>query len=83
MFTGANSREELQATLEEVNILLHTAGFPLIKWAANDAELLENIDPNKIDTCSQIGFDDKSLVKALGIYWILCDDTLKIWFERL
>ncbi|XP_065211063.1 uncharacterized protein LOC135839114 [Planococcus citri] len=82
LLTGSNSLEQAKATQEELIALLNSAGLPLSKWSSNSPELLSKIDPLKIEPMSRVSFDDKEMVKTLGMYWAPCDDTLRFWFEK-
>ncbi len=56
-------------TIEQLNSLCSTAGFPLRKWTCNNEEVLSSIPAELRETKSLIPVDTDHTVKTLGIFW--------------
>ncbi|TNN15930.1 Gag-Pol polyprotein, partial [Schistosoma japonicum] len=55
-------------------------GFNLTKWVTNDSTLAQLLpELNCIVPCVQIGHDDHTTCRALGISWSICDDTFRFY----
>ncbi|XP_076245382.1 uncharacterized protein LOC143185936 [Calliopsis andreniformis] len=73
LLTGANSIDEARKLRREISDILHSAGFPLRKWASNDSRILDNEDegPQRVEIK-----EDKDS-KTLGLLWIVKEDALR------
>ncbi|XP_076237360.1 uncharacterized protein LOC143181054 [Calliopsis andreniformis] len=51
LLTGASSIDEARKLRREISDILHSAGFPLRKWASNDSRILDNEDegPQRVE----------------------------------
>ncbi|XP_062535421.1 uncharacterized protein LOC134204658 [Armigeres subalbatus] len=73
---GANSEEGAIQTRKELDELLAKGGFQLRKWASNNSNVLEGLDPSRIGTQPSLKFDHIEPIKALGVSWEPASDHL-------
>ncbi|XP_062542197.1 uncharacterized protein LOC134210185 [Armigeres subalbatus] len=79
VLTGAETIEEAIQLRIELTELLASGGFPIHKWCANEAAILETV-PEK-DRERFLTFEDSDInqaIKTLGLLWDPSEDVL--WF---
>lgn len=64
---GASTTEELKEMKQGIEQALLLHGFPLRKWASNDADTLEGIPEKDLEPPIQVG--DQEVIKTLGVAW--------------
>lgn len=74
--------EQAFVTQEELITLLNFAGFQLSKWCVDTPKLLEKTDPKNIESGTRISFDDKDIIKTLGMYRVPRNHTFRICFDK-
>ncbi|XP_055632703.1 uncharacterized protein LOC129773154 [Toxorhynchites rutilus septentrionalis] len=67
LMIGASNADELTETKREIEHALSLHGFPLRKWASNNASVLEGIPEKDLEPLIQVG--DQEVIKTLGIAW--------------
>ncbi|XP_055840854.1 uncharacterized protein LOC129908416 [Episyrphus balteatus] len=75
LVSGADSVQEAQQKVAEINHLLSSAGFHLRKWASNSEDALINIAPQEREVDFLLPFDSSEHIKTLGIKWLPASDS--------
>lgn len=75
LITGGESLETLQHNLNDIIIILKSAGFELHKWSSNSERLLQAINSDTT-RCQVQNFSDNQNTKTLGLYWSCVSDKL-------
>ncbi|XP_043264208.1 uncharacterized protein LOC122404337, partial [Colletes gigas] len=74
---GADDIHTLREIRRQLIELLSRGGFQLRKWAANAAELLENIPPSDRESTSDHPLGEDESQKVLGVTWNPSEDTFR------
>ncbi|XP_008214147.2 uncharacterized protein LOC103317564 [Nasonia vitripennis] len=67
MLTGTNSVEEARSICTQMTQVLRTAGMNMRQWAANDPNILSDIESKNLDANFDLSNDNT--LKTLGIRW--------------
>ncbi|KAL4103845.1 hypothetical protein QTP88_019180 [Uroleucon formosanum] len=73
---GANTKEMAVQLRNDLRTVLQSGGFNLRKWAANDSELLQNLNQENNDAMSVLELED-NMAKILGVLWHPSKDIFK------
>lgn len=73
---GANTKEMAVQLRNDLRTVLQSGGFNLRKWAANDSELLQNLNQENKDAMSVLELED-NMAKILGVLWHPSKDIFK------
>ncbi|XP_043064804.1 uncharacterized protein LOC122320702 [Drosophila ficusphila] len=74
VLSGADSAEDAQLTIKELQNALDSAGFPFRKWTSNNKEVLAHIQPDHLLNSDFLDLDTESTAKTLGIRWRATSD---------
>ncbi|XP_043063591.1 uncharacterized protein LOC122319857 [Drosophila ficusphila] len=66
VLSGADSAEDAQLTIKELQSALDSAGFPLRKWTSNNKEVLAHIQAGHLLNSDFLDLDTESTAKTLG-----------------
>ncbi|XP_011879804.1 PREDICTED: uncharacterized protein LOC105568605, partial [Vollenhovia emeryi] len=82
IFGGADSIQQAQEIVTQLNNLCMAGGFPLQKWFCNHPELLAFIQNKKI-LSSSVAIEDNTMVNILGLFWQPLMDTFQFQFKNI
>ncbi|XP_043063587.1 uncharacterized protein LOC122319852 [Drosophila ficusphila] len=74
VLSGADSAEDAQLTIKELQSALDSAGFPLRKWTSNNKEVLAHIQAGHLLNSDFLDLDTESTAKTLGVRWRATSD---------
>ncbi|XP_041449408.1 uncharacterized protein LOC121404212 [Drosophila obscura] len=74
VLAGADSTQEAQLAIRELQAALSSAGFPLRKWTANHKDVLAEIPSDHLLHTDFLEIDAQSTAKTLGIRWKATSD---------
>lgn len=69
IFGGADTIEQAQALIHDLNQLCMAGGFPLQKWASNHPAIIRSIPSEKQIGTSLLNTDKDTIIHALGLCW--------------
>lgn len=69
VFGGADSVQEAQETVKQVNNLCMAGGFPLKKWISNEPLTLQSISSTDQLLASSVTIDKPTIIHTLGMNW--------------
>lgn len=69
IFGGADTIEQCQLAVSQLNQLCMAGGFPLKKWISNHATVLQSIPSENQIYASMINIEDDPTFKTLGLCW--------------
>ncbi|XP_029179167.1 uncharacterized protein LOC114946687 [Nylanderia fulva] len=72
---GANDIASAIQLRAQLNDLMHSGGFHLRKWAANDPQLLSIIPSGDHELSCDHAFEENTSLKVLGVAWRPTDDV--------
>lgn len=79
LMLGASSTAELTTMKIGIQNALQRHGFPLRKWASNDASILEGIPPEDLAPLIHVG--DHDVIKTLEIAWSPRNDSFRFFVD--
>ncbi|XP_055613352.1 uncharacterized protein LOC129759844 [Uranotaenia lowii] len=79
LMMGGNSAEGILSQRKAVEAALLQRGFPLRKWASNDASIIEDVPADDLEKEINIGNHD--VIKTLGVAWSPRGDTFRFLVE--
>jgi len=83
VFSGADSAEDAQLILRELQSALDSAGIPLRKWTSNHKEILADIQSDHLLTTDFLEINTESTAETLGERWKATFDEIsfvpQIW----
>ncbi|XP_065092852.1 uncharacterized protein LOC135713638 [Ochlerotatus camptorhynchus] len=77
LISGAETPEEAIELRRQLSEMLHSAGFPLRKWASNSSAVLTEIPSDELAIQPFYEFSDEQSVTTLGLIWEPKSDTLR------
>ncbi|XP_072757728.1 uncharacterized protein [Anoplolepis gracilipes] len=83
IFGGAETVEKVLEIIHQLNRLCMAGGFPLQKWASNDANILNNLPANQGINPHPISMDQDAGVAILGLHWKPASDCFYFLLDRL
>jgi len=69
VLAGANSVNEAQSSIRELQAALSASGFPLRKWTSNNKSVLKDVPAEHLLHSEFLDIDAESTAKTLGIRW--------------
>lgn len=75
VFGGADTIQQAQDIVQELNQLCMAGGFPLQKWTSNHPVILQSIPSEKLVSTSSLTIEKDMIVHALGLCWKPSTDT--------
>ncbi|XP_044778770.1 uncharacterized protein LOC120285216 [Drosophila simulans] len=69
VLAGANSVNEAQSSIRELQAALSAPGFPLRKWTSNNKSVLKDVPAEHLLRSEFLDIDAESTAKTLGIWW--------------
>ncbi|XP_044778557.1 uncharacterized protein LOC123327126 [Drosophila simulans] len=69
VLAGANSVNEAQSSIRELQAALSASGFPLRKWTSNNKSVLKDVPAEHLLHSEFLDIDAESTPKTLGIRW--------------
>lgn len=77
IFGGADSTQQAQNIVEQLNSLCTAGGFLLQKWISNHPSILQSISPERRADSASIQLEDSSMIHILGLNWNPSIDILQ------
>ncbi|XP_018405050.1 PREDICTED: uncharacterized protein LOC108781534, partial [Cyphomyrmex costatus] len=81
LFGGADSIEQAQEVVSQLNQLCMAGGFKLKKWSFNHSEILVSIPKDEQISCLTIGLDNDTIIHTLGLQWLPSSDMFQFTFN--
>jgi len=69
IFGGADTIQQAQDIIRELNQLCMAGGFPLQKWVSNHPAILQSIPFDKQVSTSSLQIEEDTIIHALGLCW--------------
>ncbi|XP_011859699.1 PREDICTED: uncharacterized protein LOC105557140 [Vollenhovia emeryi] len=83
IFGGADSIQQAQEIVTQLNNLCMAGGFPLQKWFCNHPDILAFIRNDKKILSSSVAIEDNTMVNILGLFWQPLMDTFQFQFKNI
>lgn len=80
IFGGADTLEQAQEIVGQLNQLCMAGGFKLQKWVSNNSSILSSVSTDEQDTSKVIDLKDNLVVYTLGLGWQPSTDTFNFKF---